>query len=438
MRIQAKHSESGSILAFALVATLLIGITMGSYLHLVSNQNLSVVRSQSWNSAIPIAEAGLEEAMAHLNANTTNRTADGWALDATGTNVFKERTIGESKYKVYIPVNIDPPEVIAEAYVRIPKSDQFINPPRRIRVVTTNDALFAKGMVAKGQIDLAGNKIRTDSFDSSDPLYSTGGQYDPAKNKDGGDVATNSSVTDSLNVWNAEIMGRASTGPGGNVRLGQNGSVGSKQWHLAGKKGLQEGWSSDDMNVYFPDVKQPWTGGVFAPSAGIQQGISYTYLLTGGRYQLTDLQLSGGEKVLITAPSILLVTHEIKISGNGGIIIAPGASLQIFMAGQKTSITGNGIVNGSGYAANFSYWGLDSNTEINMGGNAALLGTIYAPYADLTLGGGGSNNYDFIGAAVAKSVKLNGHYNFHYDESLKFFGPRRGYTVTFWSEETGS
>ena len=38
-------------------------------------------------------------------------------------------------------------------------------------------------------------------------------------------------------------------------------------------------------------------------------------------------------------------------------------------------------------------------------------------------GGGGSGNQDVIGSIVAKSISINGHFNLHYDESLRTNGP---------------
>ena len=63
-------------------------------------------------------------------------------------------------------------------------------------------------------------------------------------------------------------------------------------------------------------------------------------------------------------------------------------------------------------------YGLPSLTSISFGGNAAFTGTIYAPEADFSFGGGGNNTYDYVGSLVTNSCKLNGHANFHYDESL--------------------
>ena len=425
-----RSKASGSILVIVLVACTLVGITLASYLQLVSNQNLSIMRSMAWNKALVLAEAGIEEALAHLNSNITNRTQDGWVL--VGTNVTKERTLGDDRYRVWINKDQEPPLILSEGYAKHPLSGEFLS-PRTIRVSTTNDALFAKGLVAKGKLDLAGNGIRTDSYISTDPNFSTAGKYDPAKNKDGGDIATNSSVEDSMDVWNAEILGTASTGPNGNVKLGQNGRIGSKTWHSANSKGIQPGWAKDDMNVYFPNVKAPFNGGAFNPASGTVSNVNYKYLLGAGNYQISQLKLQASETMLVTGNTTLYVTSEIDIAGSGKIEIAPGATLQLYMAGAVTKIAGNGIAN-NGVATSFSYWGLPSNTQVSLSGNASLAGTVYAPQALLTLGGGGSNTSDFMGAAVANSIKLNGHFHFHYDESLKIHGPKRGYIITSWAE----
>ena len=67
-------------------------------------------------------------------------------------------------------------------------------------------------------------------------------------------------------------------------------------------------------------------------------------------------------------------------------------------------------------------------------GNAAFTGAIYAPQAAFSLGGGGNDAYDFVGASVTKTVKMNGHFNFHYDENLRRIGPSRGFLPTRWME----
>jgi choice-of-anchor A domain-containing protein len=95
-------------------------------------------------------------------------------------------------------------------------------------------------------------------------------------------------------------------------------------------------------------------------------------------------------------------------------------------------MSGNVTVD-SGRARNFWYYGLPGVTSITYGGTSSFVGVIYAPEADLTLNGGGNNN-GLIGASITRSITMNGHYNFHFDEDLLSSGPSRGYVVTSWKE----
>src|SRR5258708_37014517 len=76
------RSTTGNVLLIVMGTTIIIGILIASYLLLVQNQNTSVYRSQSWNSNIPVTEAGVEEALAHLNSDIVTEgndlNSDGW------------------------------------------------------------------------------------------------------------------------------------------------------------------------------------------------------------------------------------------------------------------------------------------------------------------------------------------------------------------------
>src|SRR5206468_1681807 len=88
-------------------------------------------------------------------------------------------------------------------------------------------------------------------------------------------------------------------------------------------------------------------------------------------------------------------------STSSQISIGPGASLAVYVGGASAVST---QVNNQGRAKDFSYYGLPSNTSVTFGGNAALIGTIYCPNADFTLGGGGNDVYDFEGSVMAKTI----------------------------------
>jgi hypothetical protein len=105
------------------------------------------------------------------------------------------------------------------------------------------------------------------------------------------------------------------------------------------------------------------------------------------------------------------------------------------MGGATTSISGSGLVNDSGLAKNFQYYGLPSNTAINITGNGAFYGTIYAPQANFNLKGSGKTSIDdFTGASITKTTTMTGNFNFHYDESLIFLTTLSGYDAISWDE----
>jgi hypothetical protein len=521
-----RRGERGNTLLLTIVVTGLIGFLLAAYLTLVQNQNQANVRSQSWNSAMPVVEAGIEEALQHLNKNgATNGSlaTDGWA---GGGSVYSvTRTLGNALYSVtirnYYPgTTTNTPLIESKGYVVMPLvlasaqgallatangGQSTINYlGRGVRVQTGQDFIFSKGMVARDLIDLNGNNIRSDSFDSTDPRYSTNGMYYSGWARDNGDIAVNSSLTNSLNAGNANIYGHVAVGPSGTIAVGTGGSIGSTAWHQSGAGGVESGWSKNDMNVSFPDVTAPWSGGAFTPSggwitnststvssstnsvttyafpAGCGGSVStntltstifplghpgpvttlfnaggkvigytyavfvcssttsttnttytatyYDYILDSGNYQLSDLTGT----VYVRGKANLYVTTTLDITS---LIIKTGESLALYCGAASASLAGNSTVNSDGTANNFSFWGLPTCTSVTFSGNSGFTGTIYAPNADFTMNGSGNTTFiDFTGASITKTSTLNGHFNFHYDEALRKFGPFRGYIVSSWNE----
>jgi hypothetical protein len=448
-RPHSRRLVQGSILLITVCLSFIIGIVLISCLSLVKNQNQSVARSQAWNTCIPVIEAGIEEAMAHLNNRLeTSYAVNGWTQ--TGDVYTRERTFADTFYTAQITLT-DPlrPLIVCTGYVRLPVlvADAGSRSPllaaaavnvggvqyiaRAVQVVAKKEGMFSKAMVAKDQIDMTGNGSGTDSFDSTNPLYSTNGMYDPTRARDNGDVATNSGLTNSIGVGNADIKGHLETGPGGTASVGANGTVGSLAWHNAGNNGIEPGWARDDMNIYLPDVQLPFTGGAFAPVSGTVTGAVYKYLLTGGDYEISSLTLGSSERLAVTGNATLLVDGNVTITG--GIDIMPGGSLKLYVAGPSATIGGTGV-NNTGRATNFVYFGLPGNTSLTLPSNGDFVGCIYAPEVALKLSGGGSTMLHFVGACVARSIKVNGHYTFHYDEALRGSGQWQDFVIISWVE----
>src|SRR5690349_10466690 len=101
---KTKHQAcEGSVLVITICICVILGLLMGSYLSLIKTQHFSVSRARAWNSALVVAEAGVEEGMAQLNDTNLIKlgleTAQGFnankwsAPDATHPSVYWKTNI---------------------------------------------------------------------------------------------------------------------------------------------------------------------------------------------------------------------------------------------------------------------------------------------------------------------------------------------------------
>src|SRR5688572_17526791 len=93
----------GNVLLMTIVVTGIIAFLLATYLTLVNSQNGATARSQSWNSAMPIVEAGIEEALAHLNTHGVrdeNLACEGW--ENTNNIYYVTRNLRDAIYTVTI------------------------------------------------------------------------------------------------------------------------------------------------------------------------------------------------------------------------------------------------------------------------------------------------------------------------------------------------
>ena len=343
-----------------------------------------------------------------------DRTANGWGPASGGIYGPVSRTLSEASYSV-VYTDDTFPIIYSTGYVAVAAIPATLS--RVVRVATTNTPLFTAPMAAKFDIDLKGNKIVTDSFNPLDPNLSTDGRYDPLKTSTNGTIASMEGV---VNVGNADVHGDVLLGPTASDSISKNGLITGDVYH--------------DFNYDFWDVTLPdaqW----FPVTAGDTtiDGITYQYAF----FNDEDCVVSGlnGDIYVGTNAQVRL-----KLTGNAtaGLIRVAGVtnsagSLTIYMTGQSFSLGGQSTVDCHN-ARNLSYYGTTNNTSITFGGNASFTGTIYAPQANFTLGGGGANTYDFVGACVVNSVTMNGHFNFHFPEDLLTQGPVKGYIAWSWRE----
>ncbi len=451
MKIQTKAQTEGSALLVTLLTATIIGLALGSYLTLTSNHNQSVFRSMMWNEGIPVAEAGVEDALTQIYYHgITNFSVNNWTWGLDGC-YHKTRSVGAAGdyYDVAIKP-VDPPVITSTAYVRTPlapspafgmilgvvTSGGTSNPyvKRRVQVNTTKSSGLDGAIVAKGLIDFSGQNVQVDGFNSTDPNYSTNGMYDPtpAKTKPIGDVRTNlgSGKTAAIAVGNADIKGHVTTGPLGVADVGSGGSVGDIAWVNAGTQGIEPGYKTDDSNFGLVDVSEPFSGNYFTPVGGKVGKTRYNYILDqDGNYKLGSLT----GKVLVKSNATLWVTDDINIGSGDYIQIEPGVTLKLYVSAPSATFGGQGIVNANGSASSFQYYGLPTNTAFDFKANASFTGTVYAPEAVVHLGGGGSDTYDFVGSFVVNTLQMNRHIHVHYDEAIRKMIPG-AYVAATWNE----
>ena len=362
---------------------------------------------------------------------------------------------------------------------------------RTVRVTCSRNptTLFTAAMVSKHAIDLKGNGVAADSFDSSDPAKSTNGKYDATKYTGNfGDVATIDSLI--VGVQNANIYGKLHTGPAGGYALGPQGGVGTHAWQAANGGGLQPGYFLQDANFTFPDTTTPDTSGYLTPQplnivfptnsviptfhtenhawqlpnpipSGLVTnftsngktvtGYSWTTFVTNTLYvtnRLYDNVLEANGKyvssglhgtTIVRGTNVQLVLPS-GLTGNEKLFFDytdnanPG--LTVYAGGTSASISGNQYVNPSGFAGSLLIYCAPTVTSFTLNGNGQFTGVLVAPNADLAMNGGGNSDQDFCGSLMVNSVRLNGHFKFHWDEALGRMnsGNNARYLVQSWNE----
>jgi hypothetical protein len=432
--------EQGNVLFTTVILAAILGITLAGYLLWVQSQNVNVAESQAWNNALGLAEAGIEEGMAQVNVanGTVNPT---YYTNSAGVNhppgpsagpfSWTNSLVGGS-YGVLVEPGAISPTITATGY----SSVAYVGVPisRIVKVTTATTPLFGNGVAALADINTKGSGIYVDSYDSSDPHYSTGGMYDVNKRKAGGDMA---STAGPVSIQGGNIYGHLRVGPSATVSIG-NGLVGDLPANWPTQMGIETGWLYTDFNSTYPDVLPPYDVASALPWPS-PKGNSSTYNLGSQNYGVAgDLSMKNGDAIMVDgANAVLYVTGTFAMQNGSSITITNGGSLKVYVgastgvAAKPTTLVG---VNTGGNASTFQFYGLPSVTQLSWTGNNDYVGTVYAPEAAFSLGGGGSSGQDYQGACVVYSIGLNGHFNIHFDEYLKRAGPASGFTVASWRE----
>ncbi|HEX7653027.1 MAG TPA: hypothetical protein VF607_05940, partial [Verrucomicrobiae bacterium] len=167
----APSAEAGSTL---LVTALLALVTAGllSYVIVGAQQEYNMVdRSQAWNSALVLAEAGVEEGMTLINNGNWpvggNPAADGWSINGPVFNLVRTMSTNIGFYSVTVTNLPGGPVVYAVGYAYCNDAGLHSNQvARAVLIRTTSTFPFPGALTLQMNVDFNGNNVTVDSFDS--------------------------------------------------------------------------------------------------------------------------------------------------------------------------------------------------------------------------------------------------------------------------------
>jgi hypothetical protein len=456
------HRNRGSVLIVSMLLAAIIGISLVSYIKLSNNSLKLAQRTFYSNSAMNLAEIGLEEALSRFNALDNVTTASDawpspWTLNNTAYNAttspntpyavnnFTGFTVGPNttgSVKVYVHYYDGAagttPVIVAKSTITPPDGTTI---SKYIEVTLRKRALFANGLVAYDDITWVGHPS-ADSWDS-----------DPER--DGTHVAyPGAGITANATVASIDgDIGLAGGGVWGYAKTGELGTITGGSVHGLGTTTDDATRRTNDFNATFPsptvptptvintmaskintDTALPGAGDLHVVVGGVD---TYYYYFTGttavdlsGTKTLT---ISAGKNVVFLANNSNSATDVVSVTGNAGVNVESGATWNVYTNG-NVKIAGNGFGNANNDAASAIFWGTSSTSQtFDISGNATTTCCIYAPNAAVSMNGGGTSGL-MNGAIVAKNITMNGGTAFHYDDALGRLTTGNPFGISKWRE----
>jgi len=460
-----------------MVLGLSLAMMAGGYIALTSQSMKMTQRTFYQNTAFNLAESGAEYAIWCMK-NTWTMPSSNWTGDAANKTfigtvaspVFSDTQGTRGFFKVRITnANSSNPTVIAEGVV-VPVRGGSLT--KQIRVRLSNGSLFSNGLVAKDRLTLNGGVM--DSYHSSTGSPGTAArEYDIT-------VASTSLVIGDISIGAAaDIYGSVAIAASSTNAAAFVASISGEirgPTTAAGQAGVVEKGSSlidtnriaYDFTQDLPDVTVPAVGATTIVSTALPAANSQSLIVIGDptgaittRYQLASVNIPNGKTLMIIGPVEFDVATTFTVAGQGALVVLNGSTVistgsgsnavvgvytgvgdaKIYAKGD-VSISGNGSVNAPYKPAALQVYGTLSQAEyaagarqsVTVGGNGNLTAALYAPNGELVMNGGGSSGY-IAGAAVGKSVRVNGNgYRFRYDKDLEDLSAANAYKVSGWAE----
>jgi hypothetical protein len=419
MNTQTYNSrQSGSVLLIVTFIAAVLALMLGTYLAMTSQENVTVKRSIGWNAALPMAEAGIEEACSQVNANMSGYWNDGWTFNPTTFGYNKTRYLGDSYY--FVELNGWPGGLVfmtSTGYGAWTGSNYI---SRKVQITArTPTPFYPNGLIANN-IGFQGN-FYADSFDSTLGPYSRRTATDHAL------IASPPGSSGYVINGTANIYGYVACAVGGVITCGGSAVVGDFSYNTKGV--IQPGHTTNTYSQVYPPVTMPYgptTPGVRIATSGTNAGTAYNYVVNGGYYYAPDLAASGGT-MYVSGTTMLLTTGAVNLASIT-FAVNPTNPPQLNLVYGGTALDNFlvSLVNGS--APQFWLYALPTCTSMKMTSGGDFVGVIYAPTVNLSAQGG-----SITGAILANSFNCQGNFSFHFDDATSGAVAKK-FQIISWNE----
>lgn len=448
------RAERGSVMIVVLLLAAVIGISLVTYLKL-SNASLNISQRNFYdNSAMNLAETGLERALYCVNQNQIAHqtladawpAGDGWSADSSthvATATFSGFALGPNtsgQVKVYVRNYDLEGTIVIVSNSTVTMGDGSPPLQKFVEVTLAKRNMFA-GLVAKNTLRGDSN-LRVDSWVSSNLATGAYSPYAAGLAKAAGPIGVVSPTNGALSLGdNPTIYGTVNTGGG---IISKSGTA--KLTNVVGGTGWNTGLENKSFTYTFPPISVPVPSVVNYISANLTASVTFPRAgdvrAADGKYYYNfasgvGINYASGT-MTIRQPVVFLMTSH---SGLNAIHTSSAATFTYGTAsGDNGSFTvyTNGNINfdsGANWFANkapinTAIYGTNpiSQTFVTRGGGT-FYGSIIAENATINFDSG----TNIMGAFCCADMTLLGGVNFHYDESLARIGGG-GYKVTKWKE----
>lgn len=426
-RQQSSRQRGSAIVGVLLLGVVVLVIATG-YLRSSLNQLLIADQSHLTLSLDTLVDAAADQALLMLHSgNSAN-----W------------QTEGELRWRVFDDwqIDVDTPasvwvalEEAGDGLLMLVHASASQRNGRLIRrtaeIQLNRQSPFIYGLEVYDGFSINGRNITLDSFNSNDGAYAN-----PGNRNDRIILLSPATEVGSARFINAELFGSIFIGTDESLTTGPQSRIHRRHSPSSPRidsNAIRHGIRLDrpfPMNM--PKAEDPilWAGGENV-EIGDRSGFSTENFVFDD-----DFHIRADEIVRVVGRARWHINGDLII--NGHLVIEQDGDLEVYLNGDLIA-SGGAILNSSEQAPRLRIFVTATEpTALQLAGNAHFAGAIHAPLASLQLAGGGSNGR-FFGAAVLGSIDINGRYQFHFDEALRFTPqPLHRYAVSAWQRPSAT